>query len=102
LGLSIVKGLVRLHGGELSIRSRVGEGTRITVSLPLDCERSRPALPATVSVLSVAAHHTVTPASTSVPLHEPRILLGDMTLLGDRTLPGDMTLRGDKMVKKSA
>jgi cell cycle sensor histidine kinase DivJ len=43
LGLSIVKGLVRLHGGEFSIRSRVGEGTRVTVRLPLDCERARPA-----------------------------------------------------------
>ena len=43
LGLSIVKGLVRLHGGELSIHSRVGQGTRVTVRLPLDCERSRPA-----------------------------------------------------------
>jgi len=42
LGLSIVKGLVRLHGGEFSIRSRVGEGTRITIGLPLDCERTRP------------------------------------------------------------
>ena len=40
LGLSIVKGLVRLHGGELEIRSRVGEGTRVTVRLPLDCERA--------------------------------------------------------------
>jgi two-component system, cell cycle sensor histidine kinase DivJ len=39
LGLSIVKGLVRLHGGEIGIRSRVGEGTRVTVRLPLDCER---------------------------------------------------------------
>jgi two-component system, cell cycle sensor histidine kinase DivJ len=41
LGLSIVKGLVRLHGGELGIRSRVGEGTRVTVRLPIDCERAR-------------------------------------------------------------
>lgn len=41
LGMSIVKGLVRLHGGELSIRSRVGEGTRVAVCLPLDCERAR-------------------------------------------------------------
>ena len=41
LGLSIVKGLVRLHGGEVSIRSRAGEGTRVTVRLPLDCERNR-------------------------------------------------------------
>ncbi len=43
LGLSIVKGLVRLQGGEMSIRSRAGEGTRVTVRLPLDCERVKPA-----------------------------------------------------------
>ncbi len=43
LRLSIVKGLVRLHGGELSIRSRLGKGTRVAVRLPLDCERARPA-----------------------------------------------------------
>src|SRR5262249_57255301 len=43
LGLSIVKGLVALHGGEVAIRSRVGEGTAITVRLPLDCETTRPA-----------------------------------------------------------
>jgi cell cycle sensor histidine kinase DivJ len=39
LGLSIVKGLARLHGGEVDVRSRVGEGTRVVVRLPLDCER---------------------------------------------------------------
>lgn len=36
LGLSLVKGLVALHGGELSIRSREGEGTVIVVTLPRD------------------------------------------------------------------
>jgi len=41
LGLSIVKGLVALHGGTIDIRSRVDEGTTITVRLPIDCERSR-------------------------------------------------------------
>jgi len=35
LGLSIVKGLVKLHEGEVDIRSRVGEGTRVTVRLPI-------------------------------------------------------------------
>ena len=38
LGLSIVKGLVKLHGGDIDIHSRLGEGTRVTVRLPLDCE----------------------------------------------------------------
>ena len=42
LGLSIVKGLVGLHGGEVDIRSRLGEGTRVTVRLPIegDCPRA--------------------------------------------------------------
>jgi two-component system, cell cycle sensor histidine kinase DivJ len=38
LGLSIVKGLARLHGGDVELRSRVGEGTRVVVRLPRDCE----------------------------------------------------------------
>jgi two-component system, cell cycle sensor histidine kinase DivJ len=49
LGLSIVKGLVQLHGGEIVIRSRIGEGTRVTVRLPLDCERARAAKSAGVA-----------------------------------------------------
>jgi len=41
LGLSIVKGLVALHGGDIEIASRLGEGTRVTVRLPLDCGAAR-------------------------------------------------------------
>jgi cell cycle sensor histidine kinase DivJ len=41
LGLSIVKGLLALHGGRLDIVSRLGEGTKITIHLPVDCERGR-------------------------------------------------------------
>jgi cell cycle sensor histidine kinase DivJ len=40
LGLSIVKGLAALHAGTVEIRSRVGEGTCITVRLPVDCEKA--------------------------------------------------------------
>jgi cell cycle sensor histidine kinase DivJ len=42
LGFSIVQGLVALHGGRVELASRLGEGTRVTVRLPLDCETARP------------------------------------------------------------
>ena len=36
LGLSIVKSLVGMHGGDMQVQSRVGEGTTVTITLPLD------------------------------------------------------------------
>jgi cell cycle sensor histidine kinase DivJ len=36
LGLSIVKSLVHLHAGEMSIQSKLDEGTTVTVALPID------------------------------------------------------------------
>jgi cell cycle sensor histidine kinase DivJ len=35
LGLSIVKSLVCMHGGEMTVQSRVDEGTTVTIVLPL-------------------------------------------------------------------
>jgi two-component system cell cycle sensor histidine kinase PleC len=42
LGLAIVKGLIDAHGGRVTLESKVGEGTRVTVYLPN--ERARPRL----------------------------------------------------------
>ena len=39
LGLAIVKHLTRAHGGEVTVESRFGEGTRFTVELPPQIER---------------------------------------------------------------
>jgi signal transduction histidine kinase len=36
LGLSIVKHIVELHGGGVSVRSKLGEGTTFSFSLPCD------------------------------------------------------------------
>jgi cell cycle sensor histidine kinase DivJ len=36
LGVSIVKGLVELHGGRLAISSRLGHGTKVAVHFPRD------------------------------------------------------------------
>src|SRR5262249_21187818 len=35
VGLSIVKSLVGLHGGEMTVQSKIDEGTTVTVALPL-------------------------------------------------------------------
>ncbi len=37
LGLSVVRGLVGLHGGNIAVESAPGEGTRVVVRLPVDC-----------------------------------------------------------------
>ncbi|WP_244577869.1 sensor histidine kinase [Hoeflea halophila] len=44
LGLSLVKGLVDLHGGTFAIESREGEGTIVTISLPADGSGANPQL----------------------------------------------------------
>jgi two-component system, cell cycle sensor histidine kinase DivJ len=36
LGLSVVKGLARLHGGRLEIKSVLGQGTTVSILLPVD------------------------------------------------------------------
>jgi cell cycle sensor histidine kinase DivJ len=41
LGLSVVRGLVGLHHGELSVESSPSHGTRVVVTLPLDCRGGR-------------------------------------------------------------
>lgn len=42
LGLSLVKGLVALHDGTMAIESAPGEGTTVTISLPIDGPSARP------------------------------------------------------------
>jgi len=47
LGLSIVKGICDLHGGSLDIDSEVGVGTTVTIVIPDQGRRGRPAVKVT-------------------------------------------------------
>jgi cell cycle sensor histidine kinase DivJ len=51
LGLSVVKGLARLHGGTLELTSALGKGTTATIVLPVDAP----------------------PESVEAPLHAPTV-----------------------------
>jgi cell cycle sensor histidine kinase DivJ len=42
LGVSIVKSLVALHGGEMTVVSKIDEGTTVTVALPLTPQAVQP------------------------------------------------------------
>jgi PAS domain S-box-containing protein len=41
IGLALVRELVRMHGGEVSVRSREGEGSVFTVALPADARKAQ-------------------------------------------------------------
>lgn len=63
LGLSVVHGIVREHGGALAIESAPGEGTRVRVHLPAYAAESEGSAPGAISigsgqrVLRVGADH---------------------------------------------
>ena len=42
LGLAIARSLIQLHGGSMKLRSRLGRGTVVRVSLPRDPRDSKP------------------------------------------------------------
>ena len=68
VNLSIVKALVGLHGGELSIASRIGAGTRIVVRLPLDCESAATAKAVVKPVATVTRLATPADAVSEAPM----------------------------------
>jgi two-component system, cell cycle sensor histidine kinase DivJ len=57
LGLSIVKSLVALHGGEMSVQSKIDEGTTVTVMLPLTPPAAQPS--SNIATLSPPPRSTI-------------------------------------------
>jgi cell cycle sensor histidine kinase DivJ len=56
LGLSVVRGLVGLHGGSITVESAPKKGTSIIVRLPLDCRNQKIAMPPMAKIETIARH----------------------------------------------
>jgi len=64
LGLSVVRGLVGLHGGAIAVESALKLGTTVTVRLPLDgrsCDQGA----TTTKIETIARRHAAAQARTS-------------------------------------
>ena len=61
LGLSVVRGLVGLHGGTIALESEPGRGTRVSVRLPLDHRTQGPA-EQSATIETIARRRTMDPA----------------------------------------
>jgi two-component system, cell cycle sensor histidine kinase DivJ len=66
LGLSIVRGLVGLHGGTLSFESAPNQGACVTVRLPRDCRGRHASIEKSVKIETLA-RRGLPPASSAIP-----------------------------------
>lgn len=48
LGLSIVYGIIKMHRGQITVKSAMGQGTTFTVTLPLTLPKPQPPMPESV------------------------------------------------------
>ena len=60
LGLSVVRGLVGLHGGSIAIESAPGQGTRVSVRLPSDCRRAAPNAAGVTKIETISSYSSGT------------------------------------------
>lgn len=75
LGLSVVQGLVGLHGGAIAIESVQGEGTRVTVTLPVAC-RAEPNLAGPAPIRTASRAPGAGPDAVRLPVAPVRRPIG--------------------------
>lgn len=71
LGLYITKGIVKSHGGSIDLKSQVGKGTTITITLPISSEINDDNSVITASVKTSLGSNT---ESTGLPPHPTHVI----------------------------
>ena len=75
IGLSLVRELVNLMNGEITVRSKEAEGTEFTLKLPIHQQAPKVMAETTVSIPPTLAYEDVTAASSLHPTNGPTILI---------------------------
>jgi signal transduction histidine kinase/ActR/RegA family two-component response regulator len=96
LGLALVKRIVKLHGGNVSVESKVDQGSRFTVCLPFD-----PSAEVVVPLSSLPPVYPLTTDPTETPLVSPKalILVVEDNDANMETMTGYLTSRGYRLVE---
>ena len=91
LGMSIVKELIDLMGGRIAVESKVGEGTTITFSLPLEVDKDEADTPASSSEShadSIAGKHVLLVEDNELNMEIAEYFLASAGALVDKAWNG--------------
>lgn len=93
LGLAFVRYLVEMHGGAIAVESRVGQGSRFTVSMPWSVP--------TPECMDTPLIPVKSPATTSQPNHKTLILVVEDNAMNRKVLCQMLNLAGYRTITAS-